>query len=190
MLLSCLPPRSGNIPEVEPIAPPGLARGADEWDAHIVGYYVSYVQFWQARGPSVHKKNPGRSRKGQHKTDQGFYRSWLHHPRPHATVQGRKAKAALVDDGPVQRGKEYKHYKGQSPVEPRPDWPGSPATGCLCTLDTHLCTRTPTRRKVSGRGARVLTASFAGVCAVSLARPNPAGSVRTATTSAAWSGEK
>jgi hypothetical protein len=22
------------------------------------------------------------------------------------------------------------HYKGRSPVEPRPDWPKSPATGC------------------------------------------------------------
>ena len=28
------------------------------------------------------------------------------------------AKAALVDDGPVQRGQQYKHYKGRSPKAP------------------------------------------------------------------------
>jgi hypothetical protein len=44
--------------------------------------------------------------------------SWSHHSRSRATQRGRKAKAALVDDGPVQRGQQYKHYKDQSPVAP------------------------------------------------------------------------
>jgi hypothetical protein len=47
--------------------------------------------------------------------------SWSHHRRPCATRRRRKAKAALVeDDGPVQRGQEHKHYKGQRPKEHRP----------------------------------------------------------------------
>jgi hypothetical protein len=39
---------------------------------------------------------------------------------PH-NVEGAQAKAALVDDGLVQRGQQYKHYKGQRPLDPRPD---------------------------------------------------------------------
>src|SRR5918995_5371850 len=44
---------------------PDRGRCARGSIAHTVGYYVSYVQASQARGPSVHKKNPGRMRMGE-----------------------------------------------------------------------------------------------------------------------------
>ena len=34
---------------------------------------------------------------GRTETDQGFYRSWWHHPRFRATHRGRKVKAALLN---------------------------------------------------------------------------------------------
>ena len=64
-----------------------------------IGYYVSYVQIWQARGPSVHKKNPGRVGR-RTRTDRGFY------------GHGRSTR------GPAQR------TTGQS-EGPEPSWTGS-----------------------------------------------------------------
>jgi hypothetical protein len=53
--------------------------------------------------------------------------AWSHHRRSCATQRWRKskghnrngvtkAKAALVDDGPVQRGQQYRHYKAVAPA--------------------------------------------------------------------------
>jgi hypothetical protein len=40
---------------------------------------------------------------------------------PRNAEGAQRAKAALVeDDGPLQRGQEHKHYKGQCPKEHRP----------------------------------------------------------------------
>ena len=36
-------------------------------------------------------------------------------------VEGAQAKAALVNDGLLQRGQQDKHYKGRSPLDHRPD---------------------------------------------------------------------
>jgi len=48
-------------------SPTPIGRCAPDGGCHIAGYYVSYVQLMQARGPSVHKKNPGRGRMGEPK---------------------------------------------------------------------------------------------------------------------------
>src|SRR5215216_469635 len=53
------------------IAPPRSARTAGE-GCHIVGYYVSYVQNWQARGPSVHKNEPWPGEDGETKNRPGL----------------------------------------------------------------------------------------------------------------------
>ena len=37
---------------------------------------------------------------------------------PRTAEGAHKAKAALVEDGPLQRGQQYNHYKDQSPVAP------------------------------------------------------------------------
>jgi len=48
-------------------------------------------------------------------------------PKVPRNAEGRKVKAALVEDGPIQRGQQYKHYKGRSPRKPRPCGCQSPA---------------------------------------------------------------
>ena|SRR5215217_1167291 len=75
----------------KPLCATPIGQGRRRGDAHIVGYYVSYVQVWQALGPSVHKKALAASGRGKR--------------RPHQEAP--------------QRGQE--HYKGQSPEGPRPE---------------------------------------------------------------------
>ena len=53
-----------------------------------MGHYVSYVQFLQARGPSVHKKNPGRVGR-RTSTDQGFYSLMVAPPAVPRNAEGR-----------------------------------------------------------------------------------------------------
>ncbi len=51
--------------EVRLYSPAPIAQGRQRGDAHIVGYYVSYVQIWPDRDLSVHKKRPAASGRGQ-----------------------------------------------------------------------------------------------------------------------------
>jgi len=60
------PPQSGSSRRRESLhrrVPIGLVLR--KRDAYIVGHYVSYVQVWQARGLSVHKKTLAASGRGQ-----------------------------------------------------------------------------------------------------------------------------
>jgi hypothetical protein len=49
------------------LRPTPIGPGARERDDCVVGYYVSYVQIWQARGLSVHKTTPVASGRGKAK---------------------------------------------------------------------------------------------------------------------------
>jgi hypothetical protein len=46
---------------------------------------------------NVHKKNPGRSRKGQHKTDQGFYRHGCTTRDPAQRTIGKSEESKLLE---------------------------------------------------------------------------------------------